>query len=66
VIVNCAAWTDVDAAETHQSRAFEVNQRGAAVVARAARELQIPLVQISTDYVFSGKGSQPWRVYDET
>ena len=66
VIVNCAAWTDVDGAETQEDRAFDVNQRGAALIAKAAKELQIPLIQISTDYVFSGIGSRPFGISDPT
>jgi len=53
-IVNCAAWTDVDGAEEHREQAFAVNARGAGNLARAAAEVEIPLVHVSTDYVFDG------------
>lgn len=66
VIVNCAAWTDVDRAELEPEKAFAANQHGAAALARAARELQIPIIHISSDYVFSGEGLRPWKVSDRT
>jgi dTDP-4-dehydrorhamnose reductase len=53
-LVNCAAWTDVDGAETRRARAHEVNADGAGNLARAAARRGVPLVQISTDYVFDG------------
>lgn len=54
-VVNCAAWTDVDGAETHPEQAAAVNAHGAGNVARAAAALGAPLVHVSTDYVFSGR-----------
>ncbi|HEY7961847.1 MAG TPA: dTDP-4-dehydrorhamnose reductase [Solirubrobacteraceae bacterium] len=59
-LVNCAAWTDVDGAETHRSQAFAVNAHGAGNVARAAaaHSAALPLLHISTDYVFDGSGPQ--------
>ncbi|MFI5005113.1 MAG: dTDP-4-dehydrorhamnose reductase [Solirubrobacterales bacterium] len=54
-ILNCAAWTDVDGAETHREQARAVNAEGAGNLARAAAELDIPLLHISTDYVFDGE-----------
>src|SRR6185437_11934491 len=53
-IVNCAAWTDVDGAESKRDSAHAVNAAGAGVLARAAADLDIPLLHISTDYVFDG------------
>ncbi len=53
-VVNCAAWTDVDGAETHREQARAVNADGAGNLARAASALEIPLLHISTDYVFDG------------
>ena len=54
VIVNCAAWTDVDAAEKNQEKAVSINSRGAENIAIAARKNGSKLIQISTDYVFAG------------
>ena len=56
VVVNAAAFTAVDRAEAEPDRAFAVNRDGAAAVARAAAALNIPLIQLSTDYVFAGTG----------
>ena len=52
--INCAAWTDVDGAETKEAQAHAVNADGAGNLARAAAEIDIPLLHISTDYVFDG------------
>lgn len=54
-VVNCAAWTDVDGAESHRDAAHAVNALGAGNVARAAAAAGIPLVHVSTDYVFDGE-----------
>jgi dTDP-4-dehydrorhamnose reductase len=59
-IVNCAAWTDVDGAETAEAAATAVNGEGAGNVARAAAETGARLVHVSTDYVFDGTKSVPW------
>ena len=53
-MVNCAAWTDVDGAETHREQAHAVNADGAGNLARAAAAAGVPLVHVSTDYVFAG------------
>jgi len=53
--INCAAWTDVDGAEKHRSQAYELNARGPDSLARAAAKWRVPLVHVSTDYVFDGK-----------
>ena len=66
VLVNCAAWTNVDGAETHFEEALSVNRDGARNMAIAARKLDIPLIHISTDYVFSGSSEKPWTVNDKT
>jgi dTDP-4-dehydrorhamnose reductase len=57
-IVNCAAWTDVDAAEAHEAEATAVND--AAHVATAAAEAGAHLVHVSTDYVFDGTATEPY------
>jgi dTDP-4-dehydrorhamnose reductase len=61
VIVNTAAWTDVDGAETNQSAAYSVNALGPQNLAVAASKIGARLVQVSTDYVFSGDASTPWN-----
>ena len=66
VIVNCAAWTDVDGAESNEMLAFRVNCDGAANVALAAKQCGAKLIHISTDYVFSGESEVPWRINDIT
>ncbi len=63
VVVNCAAYTDVDGAEKETGRAYAVNRDGAGNVARAAKEAGAVLIHISTDFVFDGKKSTP---YEET
>jgi dTDP-4-dehydrorhamnose reductase len=54
-VLNCAAWTDVDGAETHVAQAQAVNADGAGNLARAAAQAGVPLLHVSTDYVFSGE-----------
>lgn len=66
LLINCAAWTAVDKAESEVAAAFRVNELGAANMARAANRLGIPLVHISTDYVFAGNRNTPWKVEDPT
>jgi len=60
VIINTAAWTDVDGAESNESAAYSVNALGTQNLANAANKAGARLVQISTDYVFSGDASAPW------
>ena len=60
VIANAAAWTDVDGAETNESGARAVNALGPQNLALAAKEVGSKLVQVSTDYVFSGERTTPW------
>ena len=63
-IINCAAYTAVDAAEEDRATAFDVNENGARYVAEAAKVANSRLVYISTDYVFSGERNQPFREDD--
>ena len=60
VVVNSAAYTAVDAAEADEATAFAVNAVGAANLARAASAVGATMVQLSTDYVVAGDGSQPY------
>jgi dTDP-4-dehydrorhamnose reductase len=65
-IVNAAAYTAVDKAEAEPELAMRINGFGAGVVAAAAAALGVPLIQISTDYVFDGTSPRPWRESDAT
>jgi len=60
VLVNCAAFTAVDAAEEQEGRAFTLNAVGPELLARAAKACGARMIQISTDYVFAGDGTQPY------
>lgn len=63
-IVNCAAYTSVDRAESDSAAAFRVNSDGAAVLASSAAGMNALLVHLSTDYVFDGNASEPYRESD--
>jgi len=65
-IVNAVAYTAVDRAETEEALATVVNGTSAGVLAEVAAERGIPLVHVSTDYVFDGSGDRPWRPEDPT
>lgn len=64
VVVNCAAYTDVDGCETNIETAMQVNGEGVAFLALITREIGAKLVQISTDYVFDGSKGSPYREDD--
>jgi dTDP-4-dehydrorhamnose reductase len=64
VIINCAAWTDVDGAETNELDASRVNGDGAENLALAAKNCGAKLIHVSTDYVFSGESKSPWQTGD--
>lgn len=66
VIINAAAYTAVDKAEDDADHAEQVNHLAVGTMARAAAKRGIPLLHISTDYVFPGDGTQPWQPDDET
>ena len=61
VIVNCAAWTDVDGAEVNEEDAKLVNADAVGYLAEAARHCDAIFAHVSTDYVFSGAGNEPWK-----
>jgi dTDP-4-dehydrorhamnose reductase len=61
VVINAAAWTDVDGAESHEKRTFEVNAQGALNLATTAKQIGAKIVQVSTDFVFSGANTSPWE-----
>ncbi|MGW6447111.1 dTDP-4-dehydrorhamnose reductase [Lentzea sp. NPDC055074] len=63
-VVNCAAYTAVDAAETDEERAFAVNAVGPGRLAEACASAGIPMIQVSTDYVFSGEADRPYETTD--
>jgi len=66
VVVNCAAWTAVDAAEDNEVAAFAVNCDGARHVAQAAKQVGATHVLVSTDYVFPGDATSPYKEDDPT
>jgi dTDP-4-dehydrorhamnose reductase len=65
IVINCAAWTDVDGAETAEEAAFAVNGAGAGNVAAGAREVGAAVVFVSTDYVFDGEKGEPYVESDQ-
>lgn len=66
LIINAAAYTAVDKAESEPERAYAVNRDGPANLGRAAEQRCIPVLHISTDYVFAGDAAQPYRESDPT
>lgn len=64
-VINCAAYTNVDQAESDFDDAFRVNVIGSQNLAAACLEVGAKLVHVSTDYVFDGSGSESYREYDE-
>ncbi|MEU5259109.1 dTDP-4-dehydrorhamnose reductase [Amycolatopsis sp. NPDC021455] len=65
VVINAAAYTAVDAAETDEERAFAVNADGPRVLAAACASRRVPLIHVSTDYVFPGDAARPYEPSDE-
>jgi dTDP-4-dehydrorhamnose reductase len=67
VIIHCAAWTAVDAAEdpANQEKVHKINAEGTAYIAEAAKAVDAKMVYISTDYVFDGQGERPWQPDDK-
>jgi dTDP-4-dehydrorhamnose reductase len=66
IVINCAAYTAVDMAESDEAGAFKLNAEGPRNLAIATAEQRIPLVQVSTDYVFDGAGNKPYHEFART
>ncbi|MBT3877494.1 MAG: dTDP-4-dehydrorhamnose reductase [Candidatus Scalindua sp.] len=66
IIVNCAAFTNVDKCETEREAAFNVNALGPKYIAAAAKECGARVIHISTDFVFDGNGNRPYIEEDQT
>ncbi len=64
LVVNCAAWTNVEEAEKYPKQAIEINAYGALNLAEACKSIGARFFQISTDYVFSGNKNEPWEEND--
>lgn len=67
VIIHCAAWTAVDAAEDDENKAkvHSINALGTQYIAEAAKDVDAKMLYLSTDYVFDGKGDRPWEPDDK-
>lgn len=65
IVINSAAYTDVDGCETNEEIAYKVNCEGVKNLALACKVVDCPLVHISTDYVFNGENTKPWMEDDE-
>jgi len=63
VVVHCAAWTAVDAAEDEENKVkvYAVNSDGTGNIAKVCKEIDCKMIYISTDYVFNGEGTEPWQ-----
>ena len=66
LVINCAAYTDVDGAEANEPLATAINATGVAALANRCRETDTPLIHYSTDYVFDGTKSGPYLTTDQT
>ena len=66
IVVNCAAFTNVDKCETEREAAFSVNALGPKYLAAAAKKCGARVIQISTDFVFDGNGNRPYTEEDQT
>ena len=64
-VIHCAAYTAVDAAEDNEELCRKVNAEGTQNIANMCKKLDIPMIYISTDYVFDGQGERPWLPEDE-
>lgn len=66
VVIHCAAYTAVDKAEDEAELCRAVNTEGTRILAECCRDLGAKMLYISTDYVFSGEGNQPYEINDKT
>ncbi|MBM3224263.1 MAG: dTDP-4-dehydrorhamnose reductase [Candidatus Tectomicrobia bacterium] len=66
IVINTAAYTAVDRVESEPAAAFAVNRDGVALLAKACHTMHVPLVHLSTDYVFDGAQRRPYREDDPT
>lgn len=64
-VIHCAAYTAVDAAEENEALCRRVNADGTRNIAQVCKAMDIKMIYISTDYVFSGQGERPWEPGDE-
>lgn len=66
-VIHCAAWTAVDLAEDEENigKVHLVNATGTENIAKVCKEIDCKMVYISTDYVFDGQGTEPWKPYDD-
>lgn len=64
-VIHCAAYTAVDAAEDNVELCRRVNAKGTENIAKVCKRLDLPMVYLSTDYVFDGEGERPWEPDDE-
>lgn len=65
LIINAAAFTNVDDAETHIEQAYRLNKDAPRFIAQTCKDLNIPVIHISTDYVFSGNKKSPYLEEDQ-
>ncbi len=63
-LINCAAYTNVDLAEKNKDKAYQVNAEGVEKLAKICKEFNIKLVHISTDFVFDGSNTMPYKEID--
>jgi dTDP-4-dehydrorhamnose reductase len=64
LVINCAAYTQVDLAESQEMLAYQVNSLGPAILSHVCAEAQIPLIHVSTDFVFDGSKKTPYQETD--
>lgn len=64
-VIHCAAYTAVDAAEDNVELCRRVNAEGTENIAKVCKRLDLPMIYLSTDYVFDGEGERPWEPDDE-